>query len=396
MKSLRSLSILIVWFCYTSTPLQAQGLRFENVVNEQFGTLLESLLKDGKLDETSAKTYLETVFGYDEAVNKYLQSVDLGKQLANIKQGKLSIDQYLPTINEQIIGLIPENYRKKMFESPYYQGTLIGQELKSGRLSEQTAQLISNSFQNIIDAKKRSDAIMAKFEQITPKLNSLKSPDGSFVAQNKKQLSYKTFDKNSWSIYDDIPERQSSNAYNSLANKVEFENGALLLSNHIPRMSAHALFMFYTMRTFKNKEQFDFSKDFQMDVYFDIPEKTRISGLGILIGKSFQLEIVYKGGKNLAISTPSKYKITEQYGFLRSGDWPYNKIDEKVPTSLASVDGHFKVSIVKKGKVFNCLINGQDIKVGNEINYFPDKYFLGFKQAGSDPVSILQIDLKHL
>ena len=161
-------------------------------------------------------------------------------------------------------------------------------------------------------------------------------------------------------------------------------------------MHDHALFMFYTMRTFKNKERFDFSKDFQLDIYFDIPDKTRITGLGILIGKSFQVELVSTGGSNLKISTPSKYKITEQYGFLRSGDWPYNKIHEKVSKEMMLTDGHLKVSIVKRGHNLFCLANGEDIKVGSDVVYFPDKYFLGFKQAGTDDVKIIKVEMKHL
>ena len=162
-------------------------------------------------------------------------------------------------------------------------------------------------------------------------------------------------------------------------------------------MHDHALFMFYTMRTFKNKERFDFSKDFQLDIYFDIPDKTRITGLGILIGKSFQVELVSTGGSNLKISTPSKYKITEQYGFLRSGDWPCNKINEKVTKDkLSTTDGHYKITIVKRGLTFTCLANGEDIKTGSDVSYFPDKYFLGFKQAGTDDVTIRKVEMKHL
>ncbi|RWU05032.1 hypothetical protein [Pedobacter chitinilyticus] len=59
-------TLAIILFLCLNVNVWAQDynkIKFENVVNEQFGTLLESLLKDGKLDETSAKTYLETVFG---------------------------------------------------------------------------------------------------------------------------------------------------------------------------------------------------------------------------------------------------------------------------------------------------------------------------------------------
>ncbi len=389
--------LLSVLFFSTTLKAQDNTIKFENIVNEQFGTLLESLLTDGKIDEVNAKTYLETVFGYNKSVTSYLQTANLSQKIQSIGRGNLSTDSYITKLNEGLLSLIPEDARKKMLENPYYQGTLIGNELKSGYLSEQSVQFITDIFQDIVDEKKRSQAIRTKFEELTPKLSALKSSDGTFTATTKKNLEYHNFTENDWTLNKNIPKKQSSNAYNSLENSVTIASDALVLSNNIPRMHDHALFMFYTMRTFKNKERFDFSKDFQLDIYFDIPDKTRITGLGILIGKSFQVELVSIGGSNLKISTPSKYKITEQYGFLRSGDWPYNKIHEKVTKDkLSTTGGQYKITIVKRGLTFTCLANGEDIKVGSDATYFPDKYFLGFKQAGTDDVKILKVEMKHL
>ncbi|MBK9485076.1 MAG: hypothetical protein IPO01_07625 [Chitinophagaceae bacterium] len=386
----------VLFFC-TTLKAQDNTIKFENIVNEQFGTLLESLLTNGKIDEANAKTYLETVFGYNRSVTGFLRTADLSQKIQSIGGGNLSTDSYVTKLNEGLLSLIPEDMKRKMLENPYYRGTLIGNELRSGYISEQSIEFITDIFQEIRDEKKRSQAIRAKFEELTPKLNTLKSPDGSFIATNKKKLEYHHFSENDWTIYKDIPKKQSSNAYNSLENSVSISGDALVLSNNIPRMHDHALFMFYTMRTFKNKERFDFSKDFQLDIYFDIPDKTRITGLGILIGKSFQVELVSTGGSNLKISTPSKYKITEQYGFLRSGDWPYNKINEKVTKDkLSTTDGHYKITIVKRGLTFTCLANGEDIKTGSDVTYFPDKYFLGFKQAGTDDITIRKVEMKHL
>ena len=87
--------ILIFTILLSLTGWAQDKITLDKVLNEQFGTLLETLLKDGKIDETNAKTYLETVFGYDEEVSKYLQTSDFVKQFGSLKQsgfGKSSTD----------------------------------------------------------------------------------------------------------------------------------------------------------------------------------------------------------------------------------------------------------------------------------------------------------------
>ncbi|MBK6381418.1 MAG: hypothetical protein IPF72_17780 [Chitinophagaceae bacterium] len=62
----------VLFFC-TTLKAQDNTIKFENIVNEQFGTLLESLLTNGKIDEANAKTYLETVFGYNRSVTGFYE-----------------------------------------------------------------------------------------------------------------------------------------------------------------------------------------------------------------------------------------------------------------------------------------------------------------------------------
>ncbi|MBK7308751.1 MAG: hypothetical protein IPI88_18220 [Chitinophagaceae bacterium] len=62
---------------------QDNTIKFENIVNEQFGTLLESLLTNGKIDEANAKTYLETVFGYNRSVTGFT-TADLSTKIQSI------------------------------------------------------------------------------------------------------------------------------------------------------------------------------------------------------------------------------------------------------------------------------------------------------------------------
>ena len=87
---LRLITGLLLLCSTVTVTAQENSIKLEKVVNEQFGTLLESLLKNGKIDETAAKTYLETVFGYDEGVSSYLQMSNLSDQIKNMGQGKVA------------------------------------------------------------------------------------------------------------------------------------------------------------------------------------------------------------------------------------------------------------------------------------------------------------------
>ena len=90
MKLKKLLSIV----CFTCTiVLQAQQskIKFENVVSEQFGTLLESLLVDGKINEAAATAYLETIFGFDETIGQQLQSTNLSKKINAFQPGCLLV-----------------------------------------------------------------------------------------------------------------------------------------------------------------------------------------------------------------------------------------------------------------------------------------------------------------
>ena len=130
---------LIAWSC-TFVNAQENTIKIERIVNEQFGTLLESLLTDGKIDELNAKAYLETVFGYDESVSNYLKTVSLTQQISNLQQGSMSFDTYIETLGSNLFDLIPESYRQKLLSNPNYVGWQLGQELRNGHVSSATLQ----------------------------------------------------------------------------------------------------------------------------------------------------------------------------------------------------------------------------------------------------------------
>ena len=103
-----------ILFIGTTIKAQQKEIKLEDVVNEQFGTLLESLLVNGKIDEANAKTYLETVFGYDETVNNYIQGLNMTQQIQNIGKGNLSFDNYVEAFGSNLFNLIPNNYEKSL------------------------------------------------------------------------------------------------------------------------------------------------------------------------------------------------------------------------------------------------------------------------------------------
>lgn len=145
MKS-RLLFITSFLFLCSTVTVKAQDntIKFEDIVNEQFGTLLESLLVNGKIDENNAKSYLETVFGYDESVSSYLQTADFTQHLNSVKQGNLSFDNYVKQINSFLLTFVPESHKADLMNNIQNQmliNNIIG-EVKNGQIGIQTVNLI--------------------------------------------------------------------------------------------------------------------------------------------------------------------------------------------------------------------------------------------------------------
>lgn len=421
MKSLRSLSILIVWFCYTSTPLQAQGLRFENVVNEQFGTLLESLLKDGKLDETSAKTYLETVFGYDEAVGSYVKTINFGQQLKNLGQGKMSFDSYLTSLSHNLLSLIPQEKQQAYFSHMQNQYMMEGalNELKSGQIGANTLQLTSGILQGLKDAKEekiRNETIAKKLEIITPTISKL-------AASHKDHKKLKIIDEVesnlNW-IENKNPivlDRPNYPTLQFTSNYTALQNGYLLVSsqNYFSGLDWEKKAVFEPIRIYRNPEKFDFSEDFRMDIYIRIPKsQTRLE---LEVGKGFKI-FVQRANGQLIITTPLEYSVTEKYGNLKEkehrGLYDGRRVDADRGIFLGAKSGMtiterknadidfeqpLKLTITKKEATFSCAFNDLPYAVTRKINYFPDKYYIGIALKAPDKktfVEIHKLELAHL
>lgn len=182
MKTILLVSIVVCLFSKTISA-QEKTIKLENVVNEQFGTLLETLLKDGKIDETNAKTYLETVFGYDEEVSKYLQTSDFVKQFGSLKQrefGKASTDNLISQLNSSLISFIPAEKQKAFMQHMEVQMLINNSlsEITSGKIGSNTLEITANIIQGSKDAKierQKKEAIAKKLEAITPTLTKLNS-----------------------------------------------------------------------------------------------------------------------------------------------------------------------------------------------------------------------------
>lgn len=390
------LKVLVLAFLFICLNTQAQNnnVKFENVVNEQFGTLLESLLTDGKIDEANAKTYLETVFGYDSNVTNFIQKLDLSKQLVNLKQGKLSNNDYLSLINKKLYELIPNDLQKSIGVdlSAYVLGQEIGTELASGKLGPTSLSFLKN----ILEENAKKKALIEKLELITPRLEKLIQKNGANET-TKQVLSFDKFSKNEWNEISKTTVasfQRDINAWGGILNTVTLNEEYIELFNEVENKNGINIYSYYPIKTYKNKNRFDFSKDFQIDFWIELNQVEKFSGLGIVIGKGYQLNLI--GSKNgVRVETPKEYSLTTTFSDIKP-KWPYNFNSDKL--SKKDIDfTTIKVTIKKIGTLFSCSINDNILhEITNKVSYFPDKYFLSFKQFGSGSVKIHKINLEHL
>lgn len=407
----------------------AQAPKLENIVNEQFGTLLESLLKDGKIDEISAKTYLETVFGYDEAVSNYLQTVNLTQQLKGLGQGKMSLDSYLTNLNSSLISLIPQEKQQAYlsYMQTHYMMEGAMSEIKSGKIGANTAQLASGIIQGIKDnkaTKLKNEAIAGKLQVITPTLAKLSASNIEY--KKLKIIDELDSDKN-WNINTNpsIVNKPDFPSWQFTTNYTALQGGSLFITT---QNYVGAVFnwdketKFEPSKSYKNLEKFDFSKDFVMNLHVAINEKTDLFKLEI--GKGYQLSINPKmNGTYAFVNVPLSYQVTEVYGKLNpvhnksisrkilatdkerrlyqgvdgyNGSWM--SISRKKNPDLDFENG-IKISITKKGQTFTCKINDLPYELSSEVSFFPDKYYLGFLVNSINKKAVVQIqkiELEHL
>ncbi|WP_291109201.1 hypothetical protein [Flavobacterium sp. UBA6195] len=415
------LKVLVLAFLFIGLNSHAQesSMKFENVVNDQFGTLLESLLTDGKIDEASAKTYLEAVFGYDESVTNFLQGLNLSNQI-----GTNSFS--LETLNSKLLGAIPETYRTKLMQNPNYIAWQLGEELRNGHISSSSIESITNMISKGMEENEKKKQIINKLSLITPTLSSL-------VKTNSSAKKIK--------ITEDFNDKTNVNEFNNpqkLTNVVLVKNGNLSFTQDFSNLKGGFLIMEgmnssfpdkMDRRIYKNPEKFDFSKDFTANFYLTLKyygdskyEKWGFNEFKINIGKGYILYLV-KDKEGLKLTVPANVEITENYGILKESKDKSIKKDKKAYSSeiLYEVDSknksitfsnigfneEIKLTIQKQGNRFTARLNEMEISLEQTINYFPDKYYLGFlsnimhkngtfSNLFSTEVLLSKIELEHL
>ena len=424
---LKLLMVAVILACFSFTTVNAQNnnIKFENIVNEQFGTLLESLLTDGKIDEANAKTYLETVFGNDEAVSKYLNTVDIGQQLKGINQGKMTFDNYLNTLNSNLISFIPaekqQAYLSYMETHNLINGSMA--EIASGKIGENTVNLAVElvlSIKENKELKAKNDAIAKKLEKITPTLGKLNIANNSF---KKLKIADEVDSEKSW-VENKYPGVRETDASKFTSNYSILENGHLLLTtqNYVQAIFNWDKFMFFDpIRFYKNPEKFDFSKDFSMNLYFKINKKADV--VRIEIGKGYTITIDASSPDFFTLTTPDSYEVSEVYGKLTANNKGIQKskpkaVDEdkiiyaqsnkqwghvlsirRRKNPIVNFEGVLKLSVIKNGDLFVLKFNDLPGEITTKVNYFPDKYYLGFELSSMNKkanMEIHKLELEHL
>ena len=409
-----------------SCSLNAQSSKsnFDNAVNEEFGTLLESLVQNGKIDEVNAKAYLETVFGFDETVTSYLQTTDLSQKLSGLNQGKMSADAFLSNLSSNLISFIPQAQQQAFMN--YMETRMMVQgsmnELLSGQIGANSINLTAGILQSLKENKAlkiKNEAIAKKLEVITPTLDKLN-------ASNKNYKKLKIVDDCSNSanwIVNSNPAVIEDADYKRTTNYSEIQNGILKIST---QNYSQAIFdwekrtVFDPSRFYKNIEKFDFSKDFSMNMYFKMDKRTDQSAI-LEIGKGYKLYIARAQGV-LYLNSPAGYLITEKYGELKYDNKKIKRkevftdndksfshyemqnygdiltvVEKKFPN--VNFNGILKLTITKIGNTFSFRFNDLPYEIKSEVNYFPNKYYLGFIVNAMNKKAYVEIDkleLEHL
>lgn len=410
---------LLASILFVGTAIQAQqkDLKLEDVVNEQFGTLLESLLVNGKIDETNAKTYLETVFGYDESVNSYVQGLNLTQQIQNAGKVNLSIDKYVENLGSNLFNLIPANYQQQLLKNPNYIGWKLGQEMNTGKISTET---MGNAINLLVDSYKQTQKdklIIEKLEQITPKINSLKK-----TASNKMTVLNDSSNVDNWKL-NPVKIKKGFFSDQSTYNKATIEAGDLVLD---PTEINTDKFL----NLYKNKEKFDFTKDFKITIkgrldsfeYKKIPYQ--MSNFSVLIGQYYLFDVLlshtkkYEDYNNFSLFGVKTHnpKFTTNYGSFyyedqnpasfRKGESTkvittffnkqWKKFAEATVNENLNLNNGFELVIESRTGYMTCFINGIDSAIQKQITYFPNKFSLDIK-ANTDKKTIIEsVKLEHL
>lgn len=387
-----------ILLCCAMATVKAQqnSIKIENVVNEQFGTLLESLLKDGKIDETAAKTYLETVFGYDEGVSSYLQTSNISAQIKNMGQKKLASFSDFEKLSTSLLDLVPAKYQNEIRSNLEFQLLFNASinEIKSGQLGESSFQLIDGIIQSVKEDRERlakEKLLLEKIKAITPTLNSL-NRNSSFSKKEKYSIA---LTKENWL---EIPDPNWSKKTARLNKAVITPNGIEFEGDW--KNMAPPTYQF--KKYFKNTEKFDFSKDFSAEFEISVDNERTYNFFEIQLAGMYQVELMCYQAKNtkaFTITTPKKYFVTNKYGVFYNTR--YNQMggfkstiirDKKNP--CVDYTKPIKVIMKKVGNQLILQLNDCTETVEIDMDYFYNKYQLDFRFAGK--VVLHSMTLEHL
>lgn len=414
-------------FFLFSISVNAQINNFEKAVSEDYETLLENLLIDGKIDETNAKAYLETVFGHNEDISNFLKTADFAQQLGTISKGG---NVSLSALNSSLMSFVPKEkqqiYTQELQKQMIYQSGV--NDLFSGKISISVLQLAADIYISIKEereAKLKKEAIAKKLEAITPTLAKLNANQKPY---QKLKIVDEVDNAKNW-VVNSNPSVRDDGQFRYTKNPTSLENGALKISTETQStfFSSEKMALFELDKTYKNTEKFDFSKDFQMNLYFKMDKKDD-QFVTMEIGNGYRLTIQRRhsfNGGMLIITTPIKYAVSDKYGILteEKTDSPKEKtitdkekgisvmqigktqkmltIPETYRNNGISFDEVAKLTVIKKGNTFTCKINDLPIEMTSEVNYFPNKYLLGFAVYSNviskkHYIEIQKLELEHL
>ncbi|SDG05193.1 hypothetical protein [Epilithonimonas hungarica] len=173
------IKITFLWFfCNVIFFTAQQNNNFEKLVNEEFGTLLESLLVDGKLDNDNAKAYLATVYRYNSDVNDYLQNADFSTNLNSINSTDLNTLQYVELVNSSLLGAVPNQKFQQLSQNisdglMFYNGIY---DITQGNITNNAIGVgfkIFDFFSDLNRMIKEEEKLKEKIKIITPTLGKL-------------------------------------------------------------------------------------------------------------------------------------------------------------------------------------------------------------------------------
>lgn len=421
----------VLLFCnLVFTSAQQQNNSFENLINQEYGTLLESLLIDGKLNNNNAKIYLEAVYGYNLDINNYLQNADFSSQLNSLNGKKLNTVEYIEKVNSSLLSSIPNDKFQELSQNiqdglMFYNGVY---DITQGNLSSNALGVgfkVFDFFSTMNKMMKEDEIILEKVKNITPTLDKLNKASSRY----KKLKLVEDFSSNkNWNI-SKAPPFVKYSKHITTTNYTDIKNKCLTITTQNYNsgdwlgLGISKEVVYKKARLFRNNEKFDFSKDFSltMDIKFNFDKENDVFVL--YIGKGFFMDVKrYK--KYTYFMASSGTGITKEYGELEalydkekkeikdynkakgiykySGPYGESVTYEYKKNPTINFNDILTIKIVKKGNTFTgTLVNdtsGVEFKVEN-VTFFPDKYYLGFKLKSYNKnaeVEIHRLELEHL